>query len=278
MKRFLRSYPWVLSTLAAVGGLLALAMSHGLGHPMDLARDLGIALLIGAVVTLLYEFQARGLADSDTISNTLEKAFGYIVDDAVWNDTRTQVFDREVLRKDALIHLHLSEQKLRHPRYRALRVNFSYKLFGLRSSPRKYTIRHQLDFHLRDPESDLPHFDTVRIDHEVYKRAKLAECLDKGVFSCEVHLAARDGKPVEIAIERAELTHVPGTYNFIFPELTQGIRIKVDKLPVGVAGEIWIWSYPEQKPIEISDQAPAFVSISNLFLPGQCIEIRFKLK
>ncbi len=94
-----------------------------------------------------------------------------------------------------------------------------------------------------------------------------------GIFSMQWD-PAKQRNPLDVSVERVELTNVPGSYYFTFLELTQGIKIELDEFPDNVEAEMT--ALPEVQVYKMDKNE--IVELRNLFLPGQSIELRLTKK
>src|SRR5712692_8865971 len=105
----------------------------------DLVRDLGIALLVAAIVSLVYEGSTRSIAQRETRVDTLNKAMSSFVPANVWQEVTSQVLHRDVLRRNAKIRAKIFRdaqlpdgRKISAPEGQAiLKLEYSYDLYGL---------------------------------------------------------------------------------------------------------------------------------------------------
>lgn len=265
LRAWSKSHPWFLSSLAVTVGILFLLGSRELDprakfDPFwpSILRDLGIALVIGGLVTVIYESHARRLAESDTISNVLEKVVGHDVGADVWKGVMKQIFvGRPRMRRNARIYLRFDPAIAMPPDLYTLHIILRYDLCGLHSQPQEHAIRHVLDCRYQSDIPPLPCFQRVVIGDEIYEGKRLQSCVKEQVFSKTVTLPSRDDKKnvLHIEIDRAEIIRIPGSFDFAFTELTQNIRIEVGSLP-GLTRKISLWSDPEGKSIDVSEEEP----------------------
>jgi hypothetical protein len=236
----------------------------------DLLRDVGIAFVVAAIVAAIYELHARARFDRETMRGVLGSIYNDIVDGSVWDEIRNQVLDKEVVRKNGEITLGLKENTSLPQGQHILWVEFEYDLCGLRSTPRRVELRHFLDSFMNSSELELPRFDQIVIGDDVHKGASLASCINKGVFKKKLSVDGREGTPIRIVVERHEIVYVPGAYNLIMGELTDGVRIHLQRITPGIQLEVNIKSKISQL------EEDGFLHCKKFFLPHQGVEFRFK--
>jgi len=241
---------------------------------LQLLYEIGFALVVSAVVSAIYELHERVQYEERALKGVLKGVIDELVVPGVWDAIHEQIVDKHIFRQDAVLKISLSPPDDFRNNLQKLRVTLSYNLFAARPTPRKSTVRHQLNFHLYSEKDGFPRFERIVFGRHNLIGQNLAKHVShEGVFSMQWD-PVRDGNPIEISVERVELTNVPGSYYFTFLELTQGVRIEVDALPEGIDGEIC--ALPETKPYKmIQDE---IVERRTLILPGQSIEFRFTEK
>jgi hypothetical protein len=240
----------------------------------QLLYEVGFALVVSAVVSAIYELHERVQYEERALKGVLKGVIDELVVPGVWDAIHEQIVDKHIFRQDAVLKISLSPPDNFRYNLQKLRVTLSYNLFAARPTPRKSTVRHQLNFHLHSEKDGFPRFERIVFGrHNLIGQNLAKHVSQEGVFSMQWD-PVRDGNPIEISVERVELTNVPGSYYFTFLELTQGVRIEVDALPEGIEGEIC--ALPDTKPYKmIQDE---IVERRTLILPGQSIEFRFTEK
>lgn len=269
---------WALTIGAAIlGGSLLFLASRGLQETSspqlahDLIRDVGIALIVAAVIAAIYEIHARARFDRATMTGVLGSIYNDIVDGSVWEEIRQQILDKELVRKNGQVTISLKRDDLLPKGQHIVWVEFEYDLCGLRSTPRRIELRHFLDSFMNDAASKLPRFDQIVIDDKVYKGDALKECIDnKGVFKKKLSIDGREGTPIRIVVERHEIVYVPGAYYLIMGELTDGVRLHLEQITAEIELEV------NMKGQVTKLEEDGFLHCRKFFLPGQGIEFRFK--
>jgi len=271
---------WALTIGAAIlGGILLYIASRGLQETSspqlwhDLIRDVGIALLVAAVIAAIYELHARARFDRATMTGVLGSIYNDIVDGSVWEEIRQQILDKELVRKNGQVTISLKRDDLLPKGQHIVWVEFEYDLCGLRSTHRRIELRHFLDSFMSNPASKLPRFDQIVIGDKVYKGPTLEECIDnKGVFKKKLSIDGREGRPERIVVERREIVYVPGAYNLVMGELTDGVRLHLEQITAEIEVEV------NMKGQVTKLEEDGFLHCRKFFLPGQGIEFRFKPK
>lgn len=170
----LPSNVWLNVTVAVFIGIVALAISIFIkGKPFfsELIRDIGVAFVVAGVVSAVYEYSTRSIAEHETLLNTINRSMSAVVPDPVWKEVIDQVLHRNAIRRNVKIELRLSRDvvlgngtKIRLPPNRAvLWMSLGYDLFSMASTGSRVNVEHELDYHMWDDELKLPRFDSVSV-------------------------------------------------------------------------------------------------------------------
>lgn len=272
-----RHFNWFLSVVVVAVGFVFLLVAastpkESVWH--ELSRDVGISLLIAAVVSVTYESFARSRFIRHTMEAMLSEIFGNIVHPDVWKVVKDGVIRHQIIREALDIHVELLPAFGPRPGPMVIWLRISYDLRGLHDSPgsKPLPLRHFLDDHI--PKDGYPRFDSIVID----KEEQNLERVTGGAFETMVDLPHRDGRPVKVASDRKEVTYVPGSYYLTMTELTKGIRsIHLTGLPDNVEASVGISAYKGRvllrKNIPLDEEFK-----DTVLLPGHSLEFRFKLK
>lgn len=271
---------WTLTIGAAILGFVLVYIASGgfQGTPAaelwhDLFRDVGIAFMVAAIVTAIYELHARTRFDRATMTGVLGSIYNDIVDGSVWEEIRQQILDKELVRKSGQVTISLKRNNSLPHGQHIVWVEFEYDLAGLRSTHRRIELRHFLDSFMSNTTLNLPRFDQIVIGDKVYKGNALKDCIDgAGVFKKRLSIEGREGRPVKIVVERHEIVYVPGAYNLIMGELTDGIRIHLEQITEDIEVEVNMKGKVDKL------EEDGFLHCRKFFLPGQGVEFRFKPK
>jgi hypothetical protein len=237
---------------------------------LQLLYEIGFALIVSAVVSAIYELHERIQFEKRTLTGVLKGVIDEMVVPGVWDAIHSQIVDKHIFRQGAILKIKLFSSQDLPDNLQKLHVNLSYKLFSARLAPKKTLVRHQLNFHLRSETDDLPRFERIIFGRQNMAGQTLLRHVNSGVFSM-LWDPAKESNPLDVSVERVELTNVPGSYYFTFLELTRGIKIELDELPDDV--EVVMSALPDPKLYKMNKNE--IVELSNLFLPGQSIELRF---
>jgi hypothetical protein len=267
-----------LTLIAILLGLAFLGWGLAIGEESKehwwptILREVGLALLIAAVVGFIYETAARTHFIRSSISVILSKIFGTIVTEDVWREVSDRILKREMIREDMNIFLKLPADFNPEDSPTELWMKYDYKLKGLHARPEKksITIMHYLDDHLEDKARQLPRFDAIVVGGKSYETKEL-----KYVFTANEEVSNLPHEYLQVEVERTELTYVPGIYNVTMTEMTKGISLYLQHLPESLEAVVDIRPYRVKIPLKINEHK-RYEDI--LLLPGQNIEIRFKYK
>lgn len=239
----------------------------------EITRDVGIALIIAAVVSVTYETFARSRFIRHTMEAMLSEIFGNIVQPDVWKVVKDEVIRHLIIRECLDIHLALRPEFGDDSKEMVLWMRITYDLKGLHDSPESKPLpfRHFLDDHI--VVGKYPCFDLIAINGI----EQPLNGVTRGVFETVVPLNHKQGAEVKITSERNEITYVPGSYYLTMTELTKGIKLHLTELPEGVEAFVNIRPYKEGTPLR--KNVPIDDEFKNtILLPGQSIEFRFGRK
>jgi len=155
-----------------VGVVLIVLVSVWLTEPKDadhkpfkktfhhILRDIGIDFTVAALVTIVY----GSTLDFHRVSDAISLMIGENVPQSVWDSTRTQVFQRDVLRGDYKAIWTVQPDPSLPSDQAILIFHLEYTLYGLKPQPFDYTVEQELEnIHLRNSDGTLPRFDCVTI-------------------------------------------------------------------------------------------------------------------
>ena len=268
----LETYRYVIHGVIAIATGVALIYAaarfkkHDTTH--DVLNEFGIAIVIAAIVTLLYETYARKALATETVTKMFEVVMGDVFDNRLWKEMQEQLLQKPAIRRGFSVRISLEEQ-LDDARV-VLWVAISYRADALRERTKKVKVYHYLDHFMpstatkRDPAQTVPRFTDISVGSEVVDPRDISD-----EFEREVSLKDwPNGVP--IIVERREVVYVPGSYNLIMSDLTEIEIIRVESLLDGVDVEVY-WTL--EKPIRM--KAFEACRINRWLLAGHAIEFRF---
>lgn len=226
--------------------------------------EVGIACLIAAIVTYLYERQARERFATDTVEDVLTKVMGDIVNPGIWREMREQILEKVAVREKATVRFRLYRPQGMENGRCVLRVVLEYRLQCLRSDAHEIRVLHFVDAYMADPSLKLPKLTRVEIDGEA-QDLKTPLCFDKTVKVGGRHTPAK-----LVYVDRDEIVYVPGAYNLLMSELTELESIALDEVPTGIKVTV---NHDFQDKLLTTQSA---IQLNRYLLPGQSIEVRFE--
>lgn len=287
--------------VALLAGLLLLTIPHKIKHTTrakhttwgdvfrDILRDLGIALLVAAIVTFAYELHARSLYDRENFVSILQSVMGKVVPPNVWKEVQTTVIERDRIRHDVNIRIRLLRQDSLPTNQAILWMEFGYYLQGLHLKDQSIEVNHVLDDYMPDESAGLPRFDRIVIGNEEYSPSTFPAKDEKARVSkdgkvkienmkatLKLSLGSQEKPPIRIVTVRRELINLPSMYDIVMSELTEGkVTLTIDDLPENIepAVEFRI-GHPEKITPSVGNQWV----FEGVMLPGQSINVRFKVK
>src|SRR5262245_51316311 len=136
----------VVVVLFLIGVTLIVLASYNIEHHLthDLLRDLGIAFIISALVTIAYETYARSRFDLAKIETLLDTVYGSGVPPRIWNSIKEKLLSRKVLRRESVLHLRVLRDPELEPDKVLLEIDLAYDLVNLIPKEEKYEVVHGL--------------------------------------------------------------------------------------------------------------------------------------
>jgi hypothetical protein len=253
----------VIALLFGIGIIYGAAFikDHPISH--DVASELGIAIVIAALVTLMYETYAREVLARETMARIVESVMGDMFDTELWVEMRKQLVRRTAVRREFSVRLRVERDERLPPHQAVLWMSISYRVFALRQKTDEVKLYHYLDRFMYDAKTGLPRFTHISVGDEVIDPRKL-----HGRFAKDVDVRGwSDGVPV--VVERREIVYTPGSYSLLMSDLTAVEIVKVEDVPADVAVEI-NWTLDKPHPVQPFDAC----SVKRMLLPGHAIEIR----
>lgn len=296
---------WSLLVVLVVGiaviGITYRLFKHGTLR-RDVGRDIGIAFLVAAVVSGIYEFNTRSVEEHETVLDTINRAMSAFIPDGVWTEVKEQVLHRKAIRHNVQIEMRIRRSiELSSgatvpmpPGQAALWMRYSYELQALTPSATQLPIQHELDYFMRNEALNLPRFDRVVIlgpDAEVprvYEGATLGAISDdKGLIKLEgsnsitVPPQASE-KRVGVITERYEIVNTPGYYYLVMRELTARdestarptVTVRITELPDDLEAEMTTF-YPAHSFVAADTQRSVW-TLDGTLLPGQGLTLTLK--
>jgi hypothetical protein len=263
-------FHWFLTLFIILSGIIFLLWASKLdkasaGH--DVLRDVGLSLLIAAVVGATYEVFARSHFIRGTMATMLGRIMDDIVREDIWEEVKDRVIMRSLVRENMDIFLSVSSQ-VPLPNPTEMWLKFNYDLRGLHTRPKKKTVEllHFLDDHIKG--HNLPRFELIQIGGREYP----LNTVKQGRFVERIDLNCRTGDPLEVVIERRELTYIPGSYNLTMTETTKSIELYLGDIPEDI--DVVVSIRPDKEKVSIKKgEHLHFHDV--ILLPGQSIEFRF---
>jgi hypothetical protein len=233
-------WPRVLLVIAA-GVLVLVAVcvlkkKNRLKFAHELARDIGIALIVAGIVSWLYEFSTRSVENARTLSEMFDAQMRHSIPPTAWEEVKGQIVAPHAIRRNVAVHIEVSHQAallngtlVPPPACQSvLDMTYSYDLYATGQESIAFRMEQVLDY---DPmwsqQLQLPRFDRLRIAGPgVSINARNTEELQQyvsgpGRITAHFRLWPLESKkPVHVETERHELVSTPGSYYLVVRELT----------------------------------------------------------
>lgn len=245
------------------------------GFLPDLAKDVGMGLLVSSIVGGLFEIYRSTRHEIETMKDVIDFVMGDRITPAIWMELKGLIEKREVIRRDFHLRLEFEPSTELEPHQRILKVDLEYDIESLLDAGARATVLHELDYQFQNRKLDLPRWDTISIrpnEARVKPREKLD--LKKARQEIEVNLPPRQsgGPPIRVRTARRELATVPGSYNLYTPEFTKKLHVTVSGCPDNVETQVWVAPHGENRATADTNNVWYY---DQLLFPGQGIEIKF---
>jgi hypothetical protein len=246
----------------------------------DIVKDVAIAFLAAAIVTITYD----SVLDFRRVSDLFSLIVGDDVRPEVLDATKTQIFKREVLRENAELRFKIRQDNTLPAHQAIIELEIGYDLYGLKPEDFKFTVQQELEhYYLRNEAKNLPRFDSVTVGDKLYKDDELKGMIDKGLLTLKdvtvkpwprrEDAQTKQNSAVRIVTERTELVYIPGSYNIVFSHLTKGVRVYIDA-PPNIEHNLKQWFDRGGKDFQPAGKYHIF---DGIILPGQSLSLNFKL-
>jgi hypothetical protein len=199
-------------------------------------RDLAIALLIAAIVTVTIELYAGEKLRSRIAEDVLQAVYMTVVPRSIYQQVADSIFRATVVKRDWQIHMTLrpsNELGKDNEHLYISKTVISQKFCNLLARPQPdFPVSCELDEDVTKPELDLPRFTKVTIAGDVYEGERLDKIVDKSTYSYRTLIDLPGGSPddyLQVVNEIEEIVRVPDTFVWSTPYMTEGItRIIID--------------------------------------------------
>lgn len=272
---------WFLIAGLLLLGSAFIATSKEIHQPIlyHLIRDIGIAILVGAIITIVYETYARVRFEMMLMNSFLGAVIADWSRQDIWNALKSQIIEKTVIRENFRLAICLQSDKRLLPGQMLLKMQASYHLHGLRSESMRVKIEHFLDWHFKVKDHNLPCFSGVRVgDKDIPLESDAFN--DKGEFTYWVKVPAKERGSIPVTTSRQEVLYIPGVNCFVLNEITNGLEICLNTIPDDISAFVTVRPHRNLKYRELKlESADDRIKIDDIVLfPGQIIELLFKPK
>lgn len=256
-------------------------------HPLKeffhhMVRDIGLAFLVAAIVTLVY----GSTLDFHRVSDAISLMIGEDIPQSVWDTTKAEVFQRDVFRGNYDAVWTIQPDDSLPPNEARLNVHLEYTLYGLKSQPFPFIVKQELEnIHLKNADGTLPRFDSVTIvGGKTYQGDELQQRVKNGLLTLDpITLGAwkktdarfelTENPGVRIIFERSEIIHIPGEYSVVLSQLTKNIKLRVEH-PDNIRHELKEWFDPRVEGFQPA-AGGRYYTMDGVVLPGQSVSVQF---
>lgn len=233
LKNIASNMLWVIFALLLIAGAAFISLSSFVeSYPVvhDLIRDIGIAILVAAIITAVYEWYARLRFELMLMNSFLGAVIADWSRQDIWNALKSQIIEKTVIRENFRLAIRLQPDSRLADGQMLLKMQVSYALRGLRSESMTAKIEHFLDWHFKVKGHNLPCFNSIKVGGNNIPLESNA-FNKKGEFMYHVKVPAKDGETIPVTSSRQEIIYFPGTHCFVLNEITKGIEICLNSIP-----------------------------------------------
>lgn len=283
----------ILMAFVLVSGICLLLLSHNFSPGTLLReglRDLGIAVVISFVVTIVIEYYSAKRREADIRSGILDAIMEKIIPPAVWDEIRSNIIEPAILcetwnltvviSRDPVV---LQTENQQVDQYVATGT-LTYTLSNLLNRDRVYRIRHELESDIQGKELNdnvLPRYTSLTSDardgvsgEEInYNGQALKDrrYWTDNMLTVPVRLPRSPSSPVRVAVSRKEIIQIPGGYPWYMTWVTLNPTISIETQIQGINFDV-VARHPNSRLLHVV--APGKVwQFSGVVLPGQGLEI-----
>ena len=274
---------WIIIGILALVGAATIVGVGAIGEEWmvlhHVIRDIGIAIIVAAIITAVYETYARIRFELLLMTSFLGAVIADWSRQDIWNALKSQIIEKPVVRENFRVAVRLERDPRVAQGQMLLKMQVSYDLRGLRSRSVTTKIEHFLDWHFKIKDQDLPRFSNVKIGDK--KFTPTDPCFTKhGEFICSVNVPAKDHGAVSVTSSREEVIYFPGTHCFVLNEITKGLEIVLNDIPDDITLFVTFRPHPDLKYRELKlSSGEDLIKINDIVLfPGQIIELLFQPK
>ncbi|MCC2960268.1 hypothetical protein LK540_07470 [Massilia sp. IC2-278] len=283
LKKIASHMLWIIIGILALVGAAMLIMSSGIHVEPPILhhvfRDIGIAIIVAAIITAVYETYARIRFELLLMTSFLGAVIADWSRQDIWNALKSQIIEKPVVRENFRVAVRLEHDSRVAQGQMVLKMQVSYNLRGLRSRSTTTKIEHFLDWHFKIKDQNLPCFSNVKVGGK--KFTSTDPCFTtKGEFICSVNVPAKDRGAVSVSSSREEVVYFPGTHCFVLNEITKGLEICLNDIPEDITLFVTVRPHPDLKYRELKlTSGEDQIKVDDIVLfPGQIIELLFQPK
>lgn len=246
----------------------------------DIVKDIAIAFLAAAIVTITYD----SVLDFRRVSDLFSLVIGDDVRPEILDSTKVQIFDREVIRENAELRFRVRHDDKLPKNQAVLDLEIGYDLYGLKPEGFNFTVQQELEnIYMRNEALNLPRFNSVTVGNKLYTNDELKAIVEKGLLTLkdipvkpwprhDSDSSQSENTGIRIVTERSEIIYLPGTYNIVLSQLTKGVKVHIDS-PPDIEHTLKRWFNRGGQDFQ---PAGKYHNYSGIVLPGQSVSFQFR--
>jgi len=171
---------WLVIVLAT--GIILVLLPH-LGGPVTewswaqtFVRDVGVALIVAFILTLMIEWHARNRLQSEVSEGVIDATLQTIIPKSIYEEVKNHIFRKEVIRENWTLTMNFTRPADWPQGYLKISTSISYRLRNLTNYTYRFRVYSKLSPHRAFTEpsgSKVPRIEGASIGERTYDAAKL---------------------------------------------------------------------------------------------------------
>lgn len=276
---------WLLTILIVLIGIGLLVLSSkyleqvkqsGKAVWHDIVRDLGIAFLVAGIVTIVY----GSVLDLKRVTDAVGLMIGENIPQPIWDATRDQFFQRDIIRENAEIRLTVERDPSLPSDQALIKSEISYDVYGLKPEPLSFSVQQELEnIDLHNADNSIPRFDSILVGEKEYSGDELKKLSTDGLVTLPPvalqpwprEISDPHNKGIHMVFKRTEIINVPGQHVIVLSELTDRVKLIIDAPDFNIKLKRWF----DRRREDFKAVGKSNFDFNGIVFPGQSINVQF---
>jgi hypothetical protein len=197
-----------------------------------LVRDIGIALIVAALITIALEHYARTRLQDEIRTGVIEAAFARLIPTGVFDEVRETIMSANVVKRDWRVEMYLyrASDELAGDGVYFSHTNISYTLFSVAQGPSREGVGCSLDEALvaQDHNGPVPRINRVVIGQQTYDSAEIEKNCGNSNRRTFLMDAVIERSGTSVHLDITEVLKVPGVFVWNSRQVAEGFRCSID--------------------------------------------------